>query len=104
MKEGREALRQGKKIKEARLRLTNDATKWEFTLKADYFQYQSLKLPATIASDEEPDREGHNMERIFLVETALETMDKLFATFSSLRLSPQWEGEELPRMRKWLTQ
>ena len=104
MKEGREALRQGKKIKEARLRLTNDATKWEFTLKADYFQYQSLKLPATIASDEEPDREGQNMERIFLVETALETIDKLFAAFSSLRLSSQWENEELPRMRKWLTQ
>ncbi|MDP2268878.1 MAG: recombination-associated protein RdgC, partial [Deltaproteobacteria bacterium] len=31
MKEAREALLQGKKIKEARLRLTNDAAKWEFT-------------------------------------------------------------------------
>ena len=104
MKEGREALRQGKKIKEARLRLTNDATKWEFTLKADYLQYQSLKLPATIDDDEEPDREGQNMERIFLIETAVETMDRLFAAFSDLRLSLQWENEELPRMRQWLNQ
>ena len=104
MKEGREALRQGKKIKEARLRLTNDATKWEFTFKADYFQYQSLKLPTTIDSDEDPDREGQNMERIYLVETAIETMDRLFAAFCRLRLSPQWENEELPRMGKWLNQ
>ena len=68
MKEAREALRQGKKITEARLRLTNDATKWEFTFKADYFQYQSLKLPTITDSEDEPDREGQNMERIYLVE------------------------------------
>jgi recombination associated protein RdgC len=102
MKEAREALRQGKKITEARLRLTNDATKWEFTFKADYFQYQSLKLPTITDSEDEPDREGQNMERIYLVETAIETMDRLFAAFFRLRHSPQWEREELPRMGKWL--
>lgn len=104
MKEAREGLRLGKKIKEARLRLTNDATKWEFTFKADYFQYQSLKLPTTMDSEEEPDREGQNMERLHLIETAIETMDILFASFYQLRLSPQWENEELFRMEKWLNQ
>jgi hypothetical protein len=98
----KEALRQGKKIQEARLRLTNDTTKWEFTFKADYFQYQSLKLPTTMESGDEPDREGQNMERIYLVEAASETMDKLFVLFYRLRLSPQWENEELARMEKWL--
>jgi len=104
MKEAREALRQGKKIKEARLSLTNDANKWEFTFKADYFQYQSLKLPATTDSEDDPDREGQNMERIYLIEAVSETMDRLFAAFSQLRLSPQWDNEELPRMAKWLSQ
>lgn len=102
MKEGREALRQGKKIKEARLRLSRDTTRWEFTFKADYFQFQSLKLPITENSDEEDDRAGQNMERIYLVESAMETMERLFAYFFHLRLSPQWENEVLSRMNKWL--
>src|SRR5574340_359605 len=46
LKEGKEALRQGKKIKEARIRLSQDTMDWEFTLKADYFHFQSMKLPA----------------------------------------------------------
>lgn len=102
MKEGREALRQGKKIKEARLRLSRDNARWEFTFKADYFQFQSLKLPITENSDEEDAGEGQNMERIYLVESAMEAMVQLFAYFFLLRLSPQWENEELPRMNKWL--
>ena len=105
MKEGREALRQGKKIKEARLRLAKDTAKWEFTFKADYFQFQSLKLPMTTDNEEEEaDREGQNMERIYLVVRAMETMEQLFACFLRLRLSPQWDKEELPRMGKWLQQ
>ena len=103
MQEGREALRQGKKIKEARIRLSKDATKWEFTFKADSFQFQSLRLP-TMDDGEEDDHEGRNMERIYLVETALETMDRLFAFFFRLRHSPKWENEEVPRLRKWLSQ
>ena len=105
MKEGREALRQGKKIKEARIRLSEDTAKWEFTLKADSFQFQSLRLPATTDDDgEEIDREGQNMERIYLIEKVMEKMDSLFSLFLGLRLSPQWEKEELPRIEKWLSQ
>lgn len=104
MKEGKEALRQGKKIKEARLKLSKDATKWEFTFKADMFQFQSLKLPITMDIEEETDREGRILERIYLVETAVETMDQLFSAFFQLRTSPLWEKEEQPRMEKWLNQ
>lgn len=103
MTEGREALRQGKKIKEARLRLSHDTAQWEFTFKADLFQFQSLKLPK-VESEEDEDREGQNMERIYLIETAMETMERLFAGFFALRNSPQWETEELPRLRNWLNQ
>jgi hypothetical protein len=104
MKEGKEALRRGKKIKEARLKLSKDATKWEFTFKADQFQFQSLKLPTMTDSEEAIDRDGQNIERIYLVERAVETMDQLFASFCQRRLSTQWEKEELPRMEKWLNQ
>ena len=42
------------------------------------------------------------MERIYLVEKAVETADRLFAIFFHLRMSPQWEKEELASMGKWM--
>ncbi len=103
MKEGKEALRRGKKIKEARLRVSEDTTKWEFTFKADHFQFQSLKLPAITEGEDDVDREGQNIERIYLVEKAVTTMDRLFVLFASLRQSPAW-AEELSRMERWVNQ
>ncbi len=99
LREGKEALRQGKLIKEARLALERDAAKWEFTFKADRLQFQSLKLP-DMKSDEEEDRSGRILERIYLIERAVETMDRLFALFLQIRCSPAWESE-LERMSAW---
>jgi hypothetical protein len=102
LREGREALRQGKKIKEARLKLSRDAASWEFTFKADRFQFQSLKLPLLMDRDEEQeDRSGRILERLYLLETAVRTMNQLFSLFLSLRLSPQWPQEKT-RMDHWL--
>ncbi|MDD5711368.1 MAG: hypothetical protein PHY31_01270, partial [Smithellaceae bacterium] len=102
LKEGKEALRQGKKIREARIRLGIDAASWEFTLKADQFHIQSLKLPmATDGEDAEEDREGALIERMYLIEKALTTLDRLFAFFVKLRLSADWSAE-MTRMAKWV--
>lgn len=102
MQEGREALRRGKKIKEARLKVVNDDAKWEFTLKADMFRFQSLKLPATFEPEEDIDRDGRNLERIYLVEKIINVMDRLFAVFMQIRNSSRWEKDELPRLEKWI--
>lgn len=102
--EGKEALRQGKKIREARLSLEIDSMEWEFTFKADLFQFQSMKLPApTEESDENNalEEEGRLLERIFLLEKAIETMDRLFAFFMGLRLSAGWPAE-VARMEIWM--
>jgi hypothetical protein len=102
LREGREALRRGKKIKEARLKLSRDAASWEFTFKADQFQFQSLKIPlVTDGDDEQEDRGGRILERLYLLERAIQTMDQLFSMFLSLRLSPQWPKEKA-RMDRWL--
>lgn len=103
LKEGREALRQGKKISAARLRLNHDQTEWEFTFKADRFHFQSMKLP-TLPEDEgeEIDREGQVLERIYLMERAAEVMDRLFESFLSLRQTSGWEAER-PRMERWIS-
>jgi hypothetical protein len=102
LREGREALRQGKKIREARLQLTRDAATWEFTFKADRFQFQSLKMPVVMDLDEQQDnRDGRILERIYLLETVVRVMDRLFMLFLALRLSDAWQQERI-RMEKWL--
>ena len=103
LREGKAAIREGKKVREARLRLERDSDRWEFTLKADRFQFQSMKLPQTGGLDEEGvENEGGILERIGLVETGLRTMDDLFAFFLKRRLSSQWAAEEIPRVKAWL--
>ena len=103
LREGKAAIREGKKVREARLRLERDSDRWEFTLKADRFQFQSMKLPQTGGLDEEGvENEGGILERIGLVETGLRTMDDLFAFFLKRRLSSQWAAEEIQRVKAWL--
>ncbi|MDD5167178.1 MAG: hypothetical protein PHN75_00030 [Syntrophales bacterium] len=104
LREGKEAVRQGKKIKEARINMGRDSAKWEFTFKADNFQFQSMKLPVPtdLEDDEEQDKSGRTLERIYLVETAIKTMDDLFSHFLMLRLAEQWP-EEASHMEKWAT-
>ncbi len=103
LKEGKEALRQGKKISAARIHMALDKAEWEFTFKADRFHFQSMKLPTASESDgDETDREGQILERIYLIEKAAGMMDQLFRSFLDLRLST-WE-DELARMQRWIAQ
>ncbi|MFZ4437359.1 MAG: recombination-associated protein RdgC [Syntrophales bacterium] len=104
LKEGKEALRQGKKITAARLRMAHDKAEWEFTFKADRFHFQSVKLPSVAESEGgEADREGQILERIYLIEKAASLMDQLFLAFLDLRLTDGWENEQT-RMQKWIAQ
>jgi hypothetical protein len=103
LKEGKIAIREGKRIKEARLQIRADTDQWEFTLKADPFQIQSLKLPAGFSlSEEEEEKEGRILERIHLTEKALQILDQLFSFFLVRRLSSAWSAEEIPRLKKWV--
>jgi recombination associated protein RdgC len=102
LREGREALRRGKKIREARLQLSRDAARWEFTFKADLFQFQSLKLPVVMDTDDgRENRDSRVLERIYLVETVVRSMDQLFDLFFVRHRSDLWQ-EERQRMEKWL--
>ena len=104
LKEGKAALQEGKKVKEARVQLGIGPEKFEFTLKGDSFHFQTLRFPAGLeeAEEEENDKGGRVLERIYLMEKAVKTTDQLFNTFLKRRLSPQWSSEEIPRIRKWL--
>ena len=104
LKEGKAAIQEGKKVKEARVQLGIGPEKFEFTLKGDSFHFQTLRFPAGVeeAEEDENDKGGRVLERIYLLEKAVKTADQLFITFLKRRLSPQWASEEIPRIRKWL--
>lgn len=104
LKEGKEALRQGKKITAARLKMAHDQAEWEFTFKADRFHFQSLKLPTLPENDgDEADREGQLLERIYLMEKAAGMMDLLFGSYREVRSSEGWVAEQ-NRMQRWIAQ
>ncbi|HDS05509.1 MAG TPA: hypothetical protein ENN95_00550 [Deltaproteobacteria bacterium] len=101
LKEGKEALRQGKKVKEAGIRLIHDKNEWEFIFKADTFDIQSLKLPITQPPENPQDKDGNLLERIYLIEEAVKIIDDLFETFLQLRPADKWK-EELKKISRWL--
>ena len=100
LNEAKEAVRQGKKVKEARLRIEKDGAAWEFGYKGDSFQFQSVKLPMSADIEENETPEGRNLERLFMMAAITETMDELFRMFVTLRLSPEWPNE-LSAMLNW---
>lgn len=102
LEEGKEALRKGKKIKEARIRLGADECSWELTLKADQFLFQSMRMPQSLEMEEESDRDGRMLERVGLIEKAAGIMDELFSEFLQARSSPEWQKASA-RYEKWLS-
>jgi recombination associated protein RdgC len=102
LKEGKEAIRQGKKVKEAGIKLTHDQNEWEFMFKGDSFHFQSVKMPQTDWQETSEDPSGGLLERIYLIENAAKTMDALYESFLKIRLSSLWKEKEIPLLNKWL--
>jgi recombination associated protein RdgC len=104
LKEGKEAIRQGKKVKEAGIKLISNQNEWEFTLKADNFHFQSLKLPLAEWQETDEDPSGKMLERIYLIENAAKIIDRLYNLFIGVRYSEQWQAKETNLLAKWLQQ
>ena len=102
MAESKTALKNGKKIKEARLNLKKDNSEYEFTFKADGLRIQSLKMPNTIAPAEDQDQDGRTLERIYHVEAVLDAMDRLYSAFIHNLVTGRWIQVEVPAMKRWL--
>ncbi len=101
--EGRAALREGKKVKEARLQLIKGEFQWEFSFKGDEFRFQALRLPQMMnLAEENEGREGRVLERIALLQDAMDMMDRLFQHFLVERSGAAWPEEGLKRLREWI--
>ena len=101
LREARFALSAGKKLTQARIRLTVGDNEWTFLLDSTWLNFKSLRTPR-VMQDRKDDPDGVFYEKIYLVEQPIAVMDALFAQFIKLRLSPQWEEEELPRITRWV--
>lgn len=104
--EAHTALRRGKKITRARLKIVTDEKEWSLSLDASTLTPQGVKFPKTFTEGEEEDdsQTGKLLERLALMGELTSIVAALFYEFLQIRLSPQWDSQELPRLNKWLEQ
>ncbi len=102
--EAHTGLKRGKKLTRARLKIRTEDKEWGLSLSSDTLTPQAVKFPKTFASgEEEEDTEsGLFLERVALMHELMNIVGSLFRQFLDLRLSPDWEMTELPRLNKWL--
>src|SRR5690606_6628274 len=94
--EAKVALRQGKRLSRAKLRVIEEGREWVFTIKAETLDLSSINIPAVLSREEDE----KFYERIFLVEEIENIMAALYAEFIGIRLSPSWNEAMLPVMRQ----
>ena len=98
--EAREALRQGKLPREARLRLITGEHEFAWSFKADTLGLASVAIPAQLKKKED---EIHEVlyERMRLVEELEATLEALWSDFLSLRLSDSWLDVIVPAFKRF---
>ncbi len=97
--EAKEALRQGKLPKEAKMRAVRGDREYTWTLKADTLALSGLKLPTQLKKDDEKHEIFY--ERMMLVNDLDATLAALYGDFIQLRLADVWDDEVVPLMQAW---
>jgi hypothetical protein len=97
--EAKQALRQGKLPRQARLHAIVDDHEFTWAFKADELGVGALKVPAELKAD--TDRHEALYERMRLVEELEGVLEDLFADFITLRLSPAWAASVVPLLQSW---
>lgn len=105
LREGIAALKEGKKIEEARIKIRISDNEYSLTLKSSWLAFAGFGTPALMPAEDGEEQEGPEgrfLEKVYLVEEGIGIIDALFETFLSLRLSEEWEGREIGDMRRWI--
>jgi hypothetical protein len=97
--EAKEALRQGKLPREAKMRCVRGDREFTWTLKADTLGLSGLKLPTQLKKDDEKHEVFY--ERMMLLEDLDATLSALYADFVQLRLADEWDDDVVPLMQNW---
>lgn len=97
--EAKQALRQGKLPKQARLHAIVDEHEFTWAMKADDLAVGALKVPAELKSKD--DRYEALYERMRLTEELESVLEALFDDFVAMRLSPTWSSKVVPILQAW---
>lgn len=102
LREARTGLLTGKTVDKAVLRLELDSNEWEMKLSAQDFGVGGMKTPKVeTEGGDGVDPDALFLEKMYLVEKALEFVDHAYAAFLKLRLGTQWPTE-VKAFRVWL--
>ena len=102
LEEGTLALRKGAVVTELNLVYKSGNHEWRFSVKGESLHLSGLKTPQTGPVENKEDLEGAVLEKLFLYEKALTLIHNLYKLFVRERLSPKWEKETIPQIRKWI--
>jgi len=107
MKEARTGLLMSKKLEQARILLVRGEMEWNFTLAAAMMELRSVRLPKTEkikpqTGDNQEEIEGTLLERIYLFEELVTTINALFTSYLKSRVSDDWQ-DELTKFRQWVS-
>jgi len=105
LQEARTGLKMGKKLEQARIQLVVGEYEYNFTIAAALMEFRNVKLPKTAGTEESGDDpeavEGMILERIFLFEELVRTVNELLRYFLEIRTGDGWR-EELENIRAWV--
>jgi len=99
--EARHALREGKKVTQAKIKLIIGDNEWSFTLDSTWLNLKSLKTPKVMLDTKE-DPEGLFYEKAFLLDRAISSIEQIFVKFLKIRISNEWDIKELPAIQQWM--
>jgi hypothetical protein len=98
--EAKEALRQGKLPKEAKVRMTNGEHEFAWILRGDTLSFASVAIPAEL-KDKGDDMHEVFYERMRLLEELEAILQALWSDFLTLRLSEAWDGSIVPMLKRF---
>lgn len=98
--EAKAAVRMGKKVADARLRIIKDGREWLCNIKGEELALSGVKVPAVLSRDEDE----QVLERLGLVEELEGVLDGLYAQFIAIRLDSERWAAELSTIQAWAQQ
>jgi hypothetical protein len=96
------ALAAGKKITQARFGMSRGENTWVFVIDGATFDMKSMKIPAVHDEAEEDDGEATMLVRMGHIYDCVDTIDRLFAEFTALRVSDEWNSQLVASMALWV--
>ncbi len=100
--EARTALQQGKMVQDVQLFLRVADNEYLLTLDTGLWAFKGLKTPKQLPDEGQDDAEGRFLEKMFFLEEVFACLDLLYNRFLTERLSPSWESDTLPMLKKWM--